>query len=148
MASEIAPEKGNAQVTSSSISPSLSDTPKTTDDPSPPRQYDPNFEKRVMRKVDFWLVGFYSFVYIFRVIDSGNYANAAIINLEEGNGIKVELGFSPSQWSWSQSIFSYSYMLFEPTNTILLKKFTPSRWMFILILAWGVCATASGLRLG
>ncbi|KAL2787659.1 major facilitator superfamily domain-containing protein [Aspergillus keveii] len=104
----------------------------------------PEFHKRAMRKVDIWLVGFYSLVYIFRVIDSSNYANAAIINLEEGNGIKAELGFSPSQWSWSQSIFSYSYMLFEPTNTILLKKFRPSVWMFLLILSWGVSATCSG----
>ncbi|KAL4914825.1 major facilitator superfamily domain-containing protein [Aspergillus aurantiobrunneus] len=135
-----APEKDQAKVTSAP-SPSLSGTPES---PSSPPKYDAAFEKRAIRKVDFWLVGFYSFVYIFRVIDSGNYANAAIINLEEGNGIKAELGFTPSQWSWSQSIFSYSYLLFEPTNTILLKKCRPSRWMFILILAWGVCATSSG----
>jgi hypothetical protein len=35
-------------------------------------------------------------------------------------------------------------MLFEPTNTILLKKITPSKWMFIIILTWGICATSSG----
>lgn len=101
-------------------------------------------EKRVMRKIDFWLVGFYSVVYIFRVIDSNNYSNAAIINLEAGTGIKQELGFSASEWSWTQSIFSYSYLFFEPTNTILLKYFKPSRWMFLLILSWGVCACAAG----
>ncbi|KAL4899216.1 hypothetical protein BDW74DRAFT_171679 [Aspergillus multicolor] len=137
-------EKGqpNVSTTPSNISPSLSGIPEDANIRE--SKYDATFEKRVMRKIDLWLVGFYSFVYIFRVIDSGNYANAAIINLEAGNGIKSELGFSPSQWSWSQSIFSYSYMLFEPTNTLLLKKVTPSRWMFILILAWGICATASG----
>lgn len=96
-----------------------------------------------MRKIDWWLVIFYSAVYIFRVIDSSNYANAAIINLENGTGIKKELGFSPSQWSWSQSIFSYSYMIFEPSNTIALKWFKPARWMFILILFWGVSACSS-----
>lgn len=91
-----------------------------------------------MWKIDAWLVVFYSAVYIFRVIDSGNYANAAIINLENGTGIKKQLGFTASQWAWTQSIFSYSYLLFEPSNTILLKTFTPSRWMFILILFWYV----------
>lgn len=101
-------------------------------------------EKRVMRKIDFWLVGFYSFVYIFRIIDSSNYSNAAIINLEAGTGIKKELGFNPSQWAWTQSIFSYSYLVFEPTNTILLKSFKPSRWMFVLILSWGICACSAG----
>lgn len=104
---------------------------------------DAEFEKRLIRKVDFWLVGFYSLVYIFRVIDSSNYSNAAIINLEQGTGIKTELHFNPSQWAWTQSIFSYSYLIFEPSNTILLKAFRPSRWMFLLILFWGIAASAS-----
>lgn len=51
-------------------------------------KYTDESHRRVMRKIDFWLVGFYSVVYVFRVIDSGNYSNAAIINLEEGSGIK------------------------------------------------------------
>jgi hypothetical protein len=99
---------------------------------------DKDLEKRVMRKVDFWLVGFYSAVYIFRVIDSSNYSNAAIINLEAGTGIKAQLNLSPSQWAWTLSIFSYSYLFFEPPNTLLLKYFRPSRWMFVLILGWYV----------
>jgi len=96
-----------------------------------------------MGKVDFWLVGFYSMVYIFRVIDSSNYSNAAIINLEHGTGIKKELHLNPLQWAWTLSIFSYSYLIFEPTNTLLLKSFKPSRWMFVLILAWGICACSA-----
>lgn len=97
-------------------------------------------EKRALRKVDFWLVGFYSIVYIFRVIDSSNYSNAAILNLEAGTDIKTELNFGPNAWAWTLSIFSYSYLVFEPTNTILLKRFRPSPWLFALILAWGICA--------
>ncbi|KAF3037916.1 hypothetical protein E8E12_001639 [Didymella heteroderae] len=98
----------------------------------------PDFEKKLLRRIDRWLVGFYSLVYIFRVIDSANYSNAAIINLEAGTGIKKQLGFTPSQWAWTLSIFSYSYLIFEPTNTILLKLFKPSRWIFILIMALAV----------
>ena len=89
-------------------------------------------EKRAIRKTDFWLVGFYSVVYIFRVIDSSNYSNAAILNLEHGTDIKDELHFGPNAWAWTLSIFSYSYLFFEPTNTILLKRFRPSRWLFVL----------------
>ncbi|OTA94235.1 hypothetical protein M434DRAFT_30144 [Hypoxylon sp. CO27-5] len=100
-------------------------------------------EKKVMRKIDFWLVGFYSLVYVFRVIDSANYSNAAIINLENGTGIKKQLGLSPSQWAWTLSIFSYSYMIFEPSNTLAMKVFSPSRWMFVLILGWGISACSS-----
>lgn len=104
---------------------------------------DPALEQRLLKKIDIWLVGFYSLVYIFRVIDSANYSNAAIINLENGTGIKKQLGLSPSQWAWTLSIFSYSYLIFEPTNTILLKLFRPSRWMFVLIMSWGISACCS-----
>lgn len=108
-----------------------------------PHEFDAEFERKLLRKIDYWLVGFYSLVYVFRVIDSANYSNAAIINLEHGTGIKKQLGFTPSQWAWTLSIFSYSYLIFEPTNTILLKLFKPSRWMFVLIMAWGVSASCS-----
>ena len=107
------------------------------------RPVDAEFERKLLRKIDWWLVIFYSMVYIFRVVDSSNYANAAIINAENGTGIKKQLGFTPSQWSWTQSIFSYSYLIFEPSNTILLKTFRPSVWMFVLIFFWGVSACSS-----
>ena len=103
----------------------------------------PESKRKLLRKIDAWLVGFYSLVYVFRVIDSANYSNAAIINLEAGTGIKKQLGFTPAQWAWTLSIFSYSYLIFDPSNTILLKLFTPSRWMFALIMSWGICACCS-----
>src|SRR5690242_4893711 len=122
---------------------STSESPISSDPATESLNVSSDFEKRLMRKIDWWLVGFYSLVYVFRVIDSANYSNAAIINLEAGTGIKKQLGFTPSQWAWTLSIFSYSYMIFEPTNTILLKLFKPSRWMFVLIMAWGVSACCS-----
>jgi MFS family permease len=102
-----------------------------------------DFHRRLMKKVDFWFVGFYSVVYIFRVVDSANFSNAAIINLENGTGIKKQLHLSASEWAWALSIFSYSYMIFEPSNTLLMRLLRPSWWMFALILVWGVCASAS-----
>ncbi|KAJ0332012.1 hypothetical protein COL922a_011567 [Colletotrichum nupharicola] len=125
-------EKGAGSTTEATSNPDIEASPK-----------DAALEKRIMRKIDLWLVGFYSLVYVFRVIDSANYSNAAIINLEAGTGIKKQLGFTPSQWAWTLSIFSYSYLIFEPTNTVLLKLFKPSRWMFILIMAWGISACCS-----
>jgi len=34
-------------------------------------------------------------------------------------------------------------MIFEPSNTLALKLFKPSRWMFVLIMAWGISACSS-----
>jgi MFS family permease len=128
-------EKGDAFA--SNIGTSLSSSQENI---SGTEEHDEAYEKKTLRKVDFWLVWFYSLVYIFRVIDSSNYSNAAIINLEAGTNIKAQLHLDPADWAWTLSIFSYSYLFFEPTNTLLLKHFRPSRWMFVLILAWGICA--------
>lgn len=127
------PRKGSFAATPGALS----------DHEEPEAQVDAAFEKHYLRKFDAWLVGFYSLVYIFRVIDSANYSNAAIINLENGTSIKKQLGFTPSQWSWTLSIFSYSYMIFEPSNTIPIKTFKPSVWMFVLILLCSVSACSS-----
>jgi hypothetical protein len=72
------------------------------------------FERKLLRKIDVWLVGFYPLDFIFRVIDSANYSNAAIINLEAGTGTKKQSGFTPSQWAWTLSIVSYSSLIFDP----------------------------------
>ncbi len=123
------------------ISPYAATTPSGSgDNVAVAQEYDTAFEKKVLRKIDFWLVGFYSLVYVFRVIDSSNYSNAAILNLEAGTNIKKQLHLNPAQWAWTLSIFSYSYLIFEPSNTLLLKKFRPSRWMTYLMISWGVCA--------
>jgi hypothetical protein len=81
-----------ATETQASLEKSIQDAESTSTS-----DFHPLLEKRVLRKVDRWLVGFYSLVYVFRVIDSANYFNAAIINLEARTGIKKQLGFSPSQ---------------------------------------------------
>ena len=58
------------------------------------------------RKLDYRLLFWYSFVYLIMRIDVTNVTNTAIINIEEGNGIKKELGnITSQQWAWILSIF-------------------------------------------
>ena len=62
--------------------------------------------KAAHRRVDIRLLLWYSFVYLIMRIDVGNITNTAIINLEQGNGIKKQLGnLTSSQWAWCLSIF-------------------------------------------
>ena len=83
--------------------------------------------KRAHRKVDKRLVSWYSFVYLIMRIQVSNITNTAIINLEEGTGIKKQLGnLTSQQWAWALSIFYYPYMFFEPVATLALKRFSPS----------------------
>lgn len=95
--------------------------------------------KQARRKVDKRLLIWYAFVYLIMRIHVSNITNTAIINLEEGTGIKKQLGnLTSSQWAWTLSIFYYPYMFFEPVATLALKRFSPSIWMSRIMITW-VC---------
>lgn len=62
--------------------------------------------QQIHRQADLKILLWYSFVYLLMRIDVTNISNTAIINIEEGNGIKKELGnVSSGQWAWALSIF-------------------------------------------
>lgn len=95
--------------------------------------------KSAHRKIDLRLILWYSFVYLFMRIHVSNISNTAIINLEQGDGIKKQLGnLTSQQWAWVLSIFYYPYMVFEPIATLALKKFGPRIWMARIMITW-VC---------
>ncbi|KAK6419180.1 hypothetical protein LTR81_007760 [Elasticomyces elasticus] len=91
--------------------------------------------KAVRRKVDIKILLWYSFVYLIMRIHVSNVSNVAIINLEQGTGIRKQLGnLSAIQWAWVLSIFYYPYAAFEPASTLLLKRFKPNAWMSRIVL--------------
>ncbi|ROW03097.1 hypothetical protein VMCG_05808 [Cytospora schulzeri] len=104
--------------------------------------------KSAHRKVDIRLILWYSFVYLIMRIHVSNISNTAIINLEQGDGIKKQLGdLTSDQWAWVLSIFYYPYMLLEPFATLALKKFTPRVWMARIMITWAffyACGMFSG----
>ncbi|KAI9734343.1 MAG: hypothetical protein M1834_002449 [Cirrosporium novae-zelandiae] len=97
------------------------------------------------RKVDKRLLAWYSFVYLIMRVHATNISNTAIINLEEGDGIKKQLGnLSSEQWAWVLSIFYYPYMFFEPLSTMMIKRFNPNVWMSRIMLTWGIISMCQG----
>ncbi|KAH7379627.1 major facilitator superfamily domain-containing protein [Pyrenochaeta sp. MPI-SDFR-AT-0127] len=101
--------------------------------------------KDAHRKVDKRLLCWYAFVYLIMRIHVSNISNTAIMNLEQGTGIKKQLGnLSSSQWAWALSIFYYPYMFFEPLATLMLKYFSPSVWMSRIMFTWGIISMCQG----
>lgn len=101
--------------------------------------------KAAHRKVDKRLLCWYAFVYLIMRIHVSNISNTAIMNLEQGTGIKKQLGnLSSSQWAWALSIFYYPYMFFEPLATLMLKHFSPSVWMSRIMVTWGIISMCQG----
>lgn len=102
-------------------------------------------EKAAYRKADTRLLLWYSFVYLIMRIHVQNVTNSAIMNLESGDGIRLQLGgLDSEQWAWVISIFYYPYMLFEPPATMLLKRFSPSKWMARIMITWGIISMCQG----
>jgi MFS family permease len=102
-------------------------------------------EKTGYRKVDIRLLLWYSFVYLIMRIHVQNVTNSAIMNLETGHGIKAQLGnLDSEQWALVISIFYYPYMFLEPPATLLLKRFSPSKWMARIMITWGIISMCQG----
>ncbi|BDD63758.1 hypothetical protein MAP00_008621 [Monascus purpureus] len=100
---------------------------------------------QIRRKVDLHLLLWYSFVYLVMRVDVSNISNTAIINVEQGDGIKKQLGnLSSEQWAWALSIFYYPYLFFEPVSTVLLKRFSPRVWMSRIMITWGIISMCQG----
>lgn len=101
--------------------------------------------KQAYRKADTRLLLWYSFVYLIMRIHVQNVTNSAIMNLETGHGIKAQLGgLSSEQWAMVISIFYYPYMFLEPPATLLLKRFSPSKWMARIMVTWGIISMCQG----
>ena len=101
--------------------------------------------KAAQRKADRRIVLWYSFVYLIMRIHVSNVTNTAIINIEEGDGIKKQLGnLTSGQWAWVLSIFYYPYMFIEPVSTMMLKRFSPSVWMSRIMVTWGIISMCQG----
>lgn len=101
--------------------------------------------KRAQKKADIRITLWYSFVYLVMRIHVSNITNVAIINIDQGDGIKKQLGnLTSQQWAWVIAIFYYPYMFFEPASTMLLKRFSPSTWMSRIMVTWGIISMCQG----
>lgn len=70
---------------------------------------------------------------------SVNIGNARLYHMEN------DLKLSPTQFQIAVSIFFVPYLLFEVPSNLVLKLFTPRRWIAALAFSWGLIATLSGL---
>lgn len=102
--------------------------------------------KKVYRKIDKRVLLWYCLIFAVLKIAERNISNAAIINLEQGTGIKKQLGnLSSSQWAWIMSIFSYPYIALDACSVMLTKKFTPRIWLGRIMVTWVSAHHASGI---
>ncbi|EWC47425.1 hypothetical protein DRE_00393 [Drechslerella stenobrocha 248] len=101
---------------------------------------DPELERRLVRRLDLYIIPVAMVLYMLAFLDRINIGNARLYGLEEDLGIAGTLGYQTAV-----SLLFVTYLLFEVPSNLVLKKFRPSRWIAFITTAWGIAATCTGL---
>ncbi|KAF2725299.1 MFS general substrate transporter [Polychaeton citri CBS 116435] len=96
-------------------------------------------DKKLMRRVDLWLIPWLCLLYLLSFLDRTNIGNARLAGMED------DLGMAGHDYNNTLTIFFISYALAEPITNVLLKRFTPRVFFTTIILVWGLCSTLMGL---
>ncbi|TGZ81159.1 putative MFS transporter [Ascodesmis nigricans] len=99
---------------------------------------DPNYERRLVRKLDLHIIPLVMALYLFSFLDRVNIGSARLYNLEE------DLGLNGNQFQLSVSILFVTYLAFEIPGNLVLKKFTPRFFISAIALAWGIVSMCTG----
>lgn len=115
------------------------DIEQTPIDPSDDVYIDQAAEKALLRKLDLWIVPPVMLLYLLSFLDRVNIGNARLYGMEE------DLGLEGNQYQVAVSLLFATYILSELPSNLVIKRFTPSRWLAFITTAWGVVATLTGV---
>ncbi|CAH0057085.1 unnamed protein product [Clonostachys solani] len=96
-------------------------------------------EKKILRKMDLRLIPMLALLYLLSFLDRGNIGNAKIEGLQE------DLNMTGDQYNWCLTVFFFTYAFFEVPSNLMLKKLRPSRWLPLIMVAWGLVMTLMGI---
>ncbi|EAU90942.1 phthalate transporter [Coprinopsis cinerea okayama7 len=91
--------------------------------------------KKVLRKMDWKLLPFISFLYLLSFLDRANIGNAKIA------GMAHDLKLDGLKYNVIAAVFFIPYALAEVPSNVCLKLFRPSRWIPSIMVAWGLVMT-------
>lgn len=100
---------------------------------------DEEAEKKLLRKLDTWIVPPVMLLYLLSFLDRVNIGNARLYDMEE------DLGLKGDQYQIAVSVLFITYILSELPSNLVIQKFKPSRWLSFITFGWGVVATCTGL---
>ncbi|KAK7941589.1 major facilitator superfamily transporter [Apiospora aurea] len=126
--SKIEAQRDGPDVANPAVPPAYEDAPYSDVD-----------EKKLVAKLDRRIVPLVMLSYTLSFLDRVNIGNARLYGLEE------DLGLQGNQYQVAVSILFVTYLLFEVPSNLVLKPFSPSRWLAFIITAWGIVATLTGL---
>jgi len=103
---------------------------RTSDDPD---------DKKLLRKLDLHLIPTMTLLYLLSYLDRVNIGQAKI------DGLMESLNLTSAQYNACLSVFFATYVIFEIPSNLILKRLRPSRWIPLIMVAWGIVMTLMGL---
>lgn len=124
--------------------------------------FDEAATKKLLRRLDWHLVPFLSLLYLYgsvsfqcfawtpmganshprlSFLDRTNIGNARLAGLEE------DLGMTGLQYNVALAVFFPWYVIAEVPSNIMMKRTSPSKWLCIIMVAWGLCMFPRSLLL-
>jgi ACS family tartrate transporter-like MFS transporter len=98
-------------------------------------------EQRAFAKAGARLIPFLVLLFVVNYIDRVNVGFAAL-------SMNRDLGLTDEQFGYAAGIFFFGYFLFEVPANVMLERFGARRWLFTILLAWGIISSATALVTG
>ncbi|KAF8157195.1 major facilitator superfamily domain-containing protein [Crassisporium funariophilum] len=94
---------------------------------------------KLLRKMDWNIVPFLSLLYLLSFLDRTNIGNARLAGLES------DLKMKGLDYNIALAVFFPWYVAAEIPSNLMMKRTSPSLWLCIIMVAWGICMTLMGL---
>ncbi|KAI3332149.1 pantothenate transporter [Xylariaceae sp. AK1471] len=95
-------------------------------------------EKKLIRRIDWHLMPLCSLMFLFKNLDVDNVSNARIMNRGTPQNILTQLSLTSDEYALVTVLYYIPYIIGEAPSNLLLKKFTPSRWLSRIVVTWGI----------
>ncbi|CAI7641756.1 unnamed protein product [Penicillium viridicatum] len=100
-------------------------------------EYSEREESIVRWKLDLSLVPMMLISYLLSFVDKGILSTAAVY------GLRTDLRLEGQQYSWSNSIFYFGFLIWQYPNSIFMQRLPIGRWIGSMVFLWGVCVAAT-----
>lgn len=100
---------------------------------------DKEMEKRIVRKQDLRIMPWVCITYLLNYLDRVNLGNAKTLNNDSPeHNIVSQLDLTGQKYNIAVALFFVPYVLMEFPSNILLKYFSPSKWISRIMVSWGI----------
>lgn len=100
---------------------------------------DPEVSKRILRKIDLYILPFLCVTYALQFIDKTSLSYSSVYGLIDDNHLVGQ------EYSWTSSIFYFGYLFAEYPGVAILQRFPVAKFLGVNIILWGaILMTTAG----